>query len=315
MQAAYTSYKNRPIFFTDVGFSSAPANIEYPFTSDISKIQLRHNNKMMIGFGGSFRWFSIRFGAALIGNSKPVSQYGKSNYFDLGLQFSIKKTYSELDLKSYSGYVLKNAYTWDPTLNTANPNDKNQDINMYDIAYKMWYLHNKNFKMDPFNGNRGVYNRQVLTWYLEGRIEWYGISNRRGSLIPTNLYDSTNTKTASSSLNAFELGLIPGFGYVNNIKNFQYGFLAALGPRLQIKSYNVNDMVNSAGGIVFRYDFKTIIGYNTTRFFAMLHLEIDNKSINFDKFKYNQTFFSLKLQTGYRFKEIPKKDKKKNRKN
>lgn len=296
----------------DIGFSTAPAEIKYPFNDQISSIKYQHNNKMMLGIGFSYRWLSVRIGAALIGNSRPVSQYGKANYFDIGTQFSIKKVYSEIDVRNYSGYVLRNAFLWDSTFSLADPNDKNRDINVYNIGAKMWYLHNKDFRMDPFTGNRGVYNKQVLTWYLAGRLDLYGINSKRGTLVPAILQDSTNTKTASSALSAVEFGVIPGFGYVNRVKRFQFGFMVALGPRLQLKSYNVNGVNTSLAGIVARYDFKAIFGYNVPRFFAMMHIEADNKSIHFGDFKYNQTFFYLKVQAGYRFKEkLPKKPKKK----
>lgn len=308
----YTSYRYHPIVFTDIGFSTAPATIKYPFNDQISKIQYRHNNKMMLGIGFSYRWFSLRIGAALIGNSRPVSQYGKASYFDIGTQFSIKRVYSEIDVRSYFSYVLKNAFLWDSSYSLAQPNDLNQNINIYNISGKMWYLHNKDFRMDPFTGNRGVYNKQIMTWYLAGRIELYGMYNRDGnSLVPAQLHDTTNTKTATSSLSAFELGVIPGFGYVNKIKKFQFGFMVAAGPRLQIKAYEVNGSSTGLAGIVARYDFKAIFGYNVPRYFVMMHIEVDNKSIHFSDFKYNQTFFYLKVQTGYRFKEkLPKKMRK-----
>lgn len=308
----YTSYKFHPIIFTDIGFSSAPANIKYPFNDQISKIQYRHNNKLILGLGFSYRWFSLRIGAALIGNFRPVSKFGKTNYFDIGTQFSFRKLYTELDLRSYSGYVLKNAFLWDSTYNFARPNDLDQGIRVYDFNVKMWYLHNPNFRMDPFTGNRGVYNKQVMTWYLAGRMDFYGINNHDNPLIPLSLHDSTNTKVSASSLSAFEIGVIPGFAYVNKIKNFQFGVMGAVGPRLQIKSYKVAGEDTGKAAIVARYDFKVIFGYNVPRFFVMAHIEVDNKSIHFDNFKYNQTFFYFKVQTGYRFKEkLPKKQKKK----
>lgn len=304
----YTSYRFHPIVFTDIGFSTAPANIKYPYNDQLSKIQFRHNNKMMLGIGFSYRWLSFRIGAALIGNSRPVSKFGRANYIDLGTQFSVKKVYAEIDVRNYTGYVLRNAFLWDSTYSLSQPNDKNQDINIYNVSAKMWYLHNQHFRMDPFTGNRGVYNKQVMTWYLAGRLDAYGINNKNRSLIPVSLHDSTNTKTTSTALSAIEFGVIPGFGYVNRIKKIQFGIMVAAGPRIQSKSYKLEGNDTGKAGIVARYDFKAIVGYNVPRFFAMMHLEIDNKSIHFADLKYNQTFFYFKVQTGYRFREkLPKK--------
>lgn len=310
----YTSYKYHPIVFTDFGYSSAPASIKYPFRNGINHIFYKHNNKMILGLGVSYRWFSLRIGAALIGNTKAVSKFGKSNYFDVGIRFSIKKTYSEFNFRYYTNYVIKNANQWDSTLNDANPNDKNQKIDVFNFGAQMWYLHNKNFRMDPFLGNRGAYKEQVMTWYLEGRLDVYGMSNKLGSLIPRQLQDTSNTKTTATGLSALELGVIPGFGYVNNINNFQFGFMVAAGPLIQFKTYAIYDATQSLGGIVGRYNAKVICGYNRPHFFAMFIFDIENKSLKFDELKYNQTFMSTKIQVGYRFKEkLPKKKRKKKR--
>lgn len=307
----YTSYRYHPIIFADLGFSAAPASLKYPYNNQIKELQFKHNNKIMFGIGASYRWFAFRIGAALVGNFKPTSKYGKSNYYDLGVQFSIKKYYSEIDFRYYTNYVIENAYNWDPTYTKELPNDRNQNIDVYNVAMKMWYLNNSNFKMDAFTGNRGSYKRPVFTWYLGGRLDFYGITNKTGSLIPTLLQDSTNTKTNSSAFNAIELGVIPGVGYVTKRKNFQFGIMAAVGPMLQLKSYTVNNSPTGLAGIVLRYDFKMIFGYNVPRCFVMAHVEFDTKSIGFDKLKYMQTFYSFKVQAGYRFKEkIPKKGKK-----
>lgn len=307
----YTFYKYHPIVFNDIGFSDAPANIKYPYSDNVSKIQLRHNNKMVLGIGVSYNWLAVRIGAALIGNTKPVSQFGKSRYLDIGTQFSVKRVYAEVDLRYYEGYVIKNALVWDPTLTIANPNDKEQNLTVRNLGAKMWYLHNRNFRMDPFTGNRGVYNKQVMTWHIAARLDWYSISNSPMPIIPSALRDSSNTKTNAESIGAIEVGAIPGFAYVNRIKRIQFGIIGAIGPRIQFKSYTVNSEPTTLTSVVARYDLKAIMGYNTPKFFAMLHLEVDNKSIHFSEFRYNQVFFYLKVQTGYRFPErLPKKKRK-----
>lgn len=298
---AYTSYKQNVILFSDFGYNAAPFSIRYPFPNGIDKIKYRHNFKTMIGFGFSYKWFSVRLGAALIGNTRPQSEYGKASYFDIGLNFSIKKTYSEIDLRVYNGYVLKDAYKWNDSLNQLNPNDISQKITTYNVAFKMWYLDNKNFRMDPFNGIKGHYNRRVTTWYLAGRLDMYGAGNESGSLASAQLYDSTNTKTGAASLFGMDIGVIPGIGHVWRKNNWQFGGMLALGPRIQIKSYNVDGQNNGLIGIVARYDVRIVGGYSVPRFFSLISFDMDNKSISFDKFKYYQSFYALRLTLGYRF--------------
>ena len=299
---AYTSYKKNLILFGDFGYNAAPFSIRYPFPNGIDKVKFRHNYKMMLGFGVSYKWFSLRIGAALIGNVRPQSRYGKANYFDAGLRFTIKKTYSEIDFRYYNGYVIQDAYKWNDSLNEIRPNDINQNIATYNVAFKMWYLDNKNFRIDPFNGIKGRYNRAVTTWYLAGRLDYYGVGNASGAILSPQLHDTTNTKVASSALHGVDIGVIPGLGHVNRKGNWQYGFMVALGPRLQVKSYTANGINNGLLGIVARYDLKIIGGYSLPRFFTMFSFEVDNKTINFGKFKYFQSFYGLRLSVGYRFR-------------
>lgn len=297
----YTSYKNQPIFYLDIGYNAAPSSIKYPFTNEIDKIKFRHNFKTMLGFGFSYKWFSVRLGAALVGDVRPVSRYGKANYIDLGINFSIKKTYSEIDFRNYTGYVIKDARNWDTTFHDLRPNDTEQLIGSYNIAFSMWYFDNKNFKMDPFNGIKGRYNKPVTTWYLAGRFDVYGLNDQVGSIVPSQLIDTTNTKTGASGLNAVDIGVIPGVGHSNRHKKFQYGAMLAFGPRIQSKTYTVNGQNTNLLGIVLRYDIKLVAGYNVPKFFALLSVDFDNKSIAFNDFKYQQSFYRMRLSVGWRF--------------
>lgn len=308
---SFKSYRFHPILFFDLGFSAAPVDIQYPFSNGVKEIHYRHNNKIMLGIGFSYRWFSLRIGAAVVGNFKPVSKYGKSNYFDLGVRFSVKSFYSEVNFRYYTNYALLNAYKWDPELSVEFPNDKRKGIDVYNVATKVWYINNKSFKMDGFTGNRGTFNRSIFTWYLGGRLDFYGINNKNGGLLSLQLQDSTNSKTVASAFNAIEFGVLPGVGYATQYKTFHFGVLAGLGPMLQLKSYTVDDKPTGLAGITLRYDFKISFGYNIPRYFVMFHVDVDTKSISFDKLKYFQTFYSFKMQVGYRFKEkLPKKSKK-----
>lgn len=309
VESAYISYKENPILYLDLGYNAAPASIKYDFGNGIEKIKFRHNFKTMLGFGFSYKWFSIRLGAALVGNVRPVSRYGKANYVDLGINFSIKKTYSELDFRSYSGYVIQDAKDWDTTLNDLRPNDVSQDIRSYNVAFSMWYFDNLKFRIDPFQGIKGQYTQAVTTWYLEGKLDFYGIYNTFGSIIPVQLFDSTNTKTGASNYSALDFGVIPGIGHVNKIKNWQFGAMFAFGPRIQLKSYNVNGTPTSVMGLVARYDVRLIAGYTVPQFFAMFSLELDNKSIAFQDLNYKQSFYRMRLSIGYRFKTKEEKKK------
>jgi hypothetical protein len=307
----YISYKYNPIVFGDIGLSTAPASIRYPFNNGVKKLHFEHNNKLMIGAGFSYSWFALRVAVAMVGNLKSTKKYGKSNYFDIGTQFTIKKFYSEIGLRNYNGYVIKDAYKWDNDYTLETPNIRDSNVNVYNLSAKTWYLHNKDFKVNAFYGNRGFYKQQVWTWYLEGKLDLFSLRNKTKELIPKSLQDTTNLKTQSNALTAFDFGVLPGIGYVNSTHGFQYGIMLAAGPMLQIKAYDIKGESKAAMAIVGRYDVKVAFGYSQPRYFVMAHFNVDTKSIYFRPLKYHQTFFYFKIQSGYRFNErLPKKKKK-----
>jgi len=235
----------------------------------------------------------------MVKNLRPVETFGDVRYFDITLQMSLKKIYFNVDIRNYYGYAIRNAFLWNDSLNVDKPHDLSQDIRVNNVNFKTWHFRNADFHMHPFSGSRGIYNKQVMTFFWANKIEYFRIKNRKGSLVPRELHQPTSSITEAGSIVAFELGALPGVGYVNKYKNWQYGTMLAAGPRLQMKSYTV-DNPKTFVGLIGRYDVKFVFGYSIPKFYVMLHVNMDNKSVNFSGFKYKQQFYSLRLQVGFR---------------
>ena len=311
--SVYTLYRLNPIVAVDFGFNTAPFNLKYKFSDPTVKtLKYRHNMKGMMGFHAAYKWFSIRVAAGLFKNMRPINLFGKSNYLDFGLQCSFKNFHGEVDYRQYYGYVLMNA-KWKPDYSPTIPHDLDYNLDVHNVGLKLTYFQNSNFKMDAFYGSRGVYNKEVFTWYLLSKVDMFGVKNDSGPLFPDHLIDSTNTKTRAESLGAIEFGVMPGFGHANRVKSWQYGVLLAIGPRMQLKDYEVGGNKTTKASIVPRYDMKVMVAYTKPKYFAALHFEVDNKNINFNLLKYNQNFFSVRLQAGWRFEETSKEIRQKKR--
>ena len=91
------------------------------------------------------------------------------------------------------------------------------------------------------------------------------------------------------------------YAYTNRINNWQVGALAGLGGVIQAKFYDVNGVSRGFLGIAPRIDLRFIAGYSKPNYFCSFVTDFDIKSIRFKEFRYNQTFYSLKLIVGYRF--------------
>ena len=66
--APYTLFKDKIVFYTDLGYTSAPFSIHYNFLESIDKLKFKNNYRTVLGFGGSYKWFAMRIAFPLPGN-------------------------------------------------------------------------------------------------------------------------------------------------------------------------------------------------------------------------------------------------------
>jgi hypothetical protein len=309
----YTLYKDNVVLYSDLGYSSAPFAIKYDFQQGIDKIKYKNNFRTILGFGICYKWFALRLGIPLPGYFKPVSKFGKTTPVNLGVDFTIKKTFCDLDFRFYEGYAIKDAIRWNDSLSELRPHDILSQARSVSVSANVWYFHNKDFKMSVVRGKTGEYNREVKTWYLKNTINGFGVGNDKGSLIPVQLKDSLNSKTGSAYFSAFDLGVIPGYAYVNKINNWQFSILAGLGGVVQGKFYSVNGGVRSTLGLAPRYDIRIIGGYTVPKYFLLLVTDFDNKSIRYNDLVMRQSFYNIKIVGGIRFIDEKKERTKKNK--
>lgn len=301
IERPYTLFKDKIVLYSDLGYTTAPFSIHYDFPESINKLKYKNNFRTVLGFGGSYKWFSLRVGIPLPGNMRSVGRYGSTIHYDLGVDFTIKKTFCDIDLRNYVGYAIKNAKQWNDTLNDLKPNDIRKSTNAVSFSTNVWYFNDQNFKMTALRGKTGHYNKEVKTWYLKNSLNIFGIGNGNNSIIPTELIDSSQTKTEANIMASFDLGVIPGYAYVNKINNWQFSILGGIGGAVQFKNYSANGITRGFVGLAPRFDFKLIGGYTVPRYFVFLVTDFDNKSIRFTDLVYRQTFYSIKIVGGMRF--------------
>lgn len=303
----YKLFKDKIVWFADLGYSSAPFSIKNDFPGSLDKIKYRNNFRTVLGFGAAYRWFNLRLALSLPGSMRPESRYGKTEQFNLGFDFTIKKTFCDIDLRSYKGYSIKNAYNWNDSLNALHPNEIRSQLNAVSFSLNVWYFHNKDFRMEAIRGRTGMYKEQVHTWYLKNSLNIFGIGNGNGTIIPYQLTDSLDLKSNSNVISAFDIGVIPGYAYVNRIKNWQFSGSFGLGPVVQAKFYAAENQTRGFLGLAPRYDLRLIAGYNVERYFVMLLTDFDNKSISFNDLKYRQSYYSVRIAAGIRLERKEKK--------
>jgi hypothetical protein len=309
---SYEKYEHKYVWYTDLGFNSAPVTLSNNFPDGVQKLKLRNNYNNVLGFGFSYKWFALRLGLNLPGTARAESKFGDTKYYDLGFDFSLKRLFFDVDFHWYKGYAYKNAYHWDDTLTAINPNIIRPDINTASFSLNTWHFWSDQFKMQAFRGKTAAYTEDVQTFYLKYTMNIHGIGTSGIPLIPSQLIDSTTTKTQSTTLSAFDFGVIPGYAYVRRWRHFQIGAMGGLGLVVQSKFYSGDFVTRGFLGLAPRMDLKIIAGINKPNYFVMFVSDFDTKSIRFQQLIYRQTYYSLKLVAGMR---LPNEKKSKRRLN
>lgn len=259
-----------------------------------------------MGFGVSYKWFSLRLAFALKGTTRSVSRYGQTKYLDIGTSFQIKNWFFDIDAKSFRGYSIKDAYKWNDTLTKLKPNDIRPNTQMNSFSINAWLFEKDNFNMPSVFGRTGHYKKSLGTFYVKSTLSLHGVNNETHSIIPDELTDVLVDKTSATSLASLDIGMVPGYAYVHRYKNWQICGFAGLGGVIQAKFYNKDNEGRGFLGLSPRYDFKLYGGYSIPKFFAFLSLDFDNKSIRFTDLKYRQTYFTWKITTGIRLDRFQK---------
>ncbi|MCH2225575.1 MAG: DUF4421 family protein [Crocinitomicaceae bacterium] len=305
----FSMYKDRLVLYSDLGFRAAPFSVQNNFLQSVEKIRFKHNIKLNAGFGIMYKWFAFRLAFSLPGTILSKSRYGRSKNFDLGLSFGLKKNwFFDFDTRSYHGYVIKNAYKWNDTLNKLNPNDLRPNTQVFSASSNAWYFFDRSFKVQAVMGKAGHYNTSKGTWYVKNTLNLFGVGNRLDPITPEELIDTALTRNSADGISALDFGMVPGYAYVKRINNWQVSAFGGLGGVIQAKFYGVKNLTRGFIGIAPRVDLRFIGGYSKPNYFLWFVTDFDIKSIRHQELVYNQTYYSLKLVAGVR---LAKKDKKK----
>jgi len=304
----FTSFRDKIIVYTDLGTNSSHFTLKDDFKQGINKLNYKHNIKTILGFGFAYKWFAVHFGFALPGNLKSTTKYGDSKYFDLKLQGTYKQIYFYAGLRSYQGFYLKDEQKWNDSLPSYQPNGIYKNISSTNLEVNVYYFVSKKFDMHSVLGRVGKYNRFAQTVYFKNSINIFNINNKKESIIPAQLTDSTDRSNANS-IGAFELTFIPGYAMVNSKNNWQYSMFAGIGVAFQSSYYVKGENNRFYTGLAPRFDLRMSFGYNVEKYFIHLEGNYNLRSVKVQTLKYNQSFYNARLVGGYRFQS--KKTKKK----
>ena len=291
-------FKNKKVLYLDVGYRSAPFNIDCPIGGETSTLKYKNNFRTLLGIGFAHKWFHLRIGFPILNYVKSVEKWGESNQFNLGLNFTVKKFFFDFDFSTVQGYAIQNYRAIDSTYDKSHLSVPG--IGTTNFSLNSWYFHDHGFKMSALRGIQAHYKNPVHTWYIKATVNVFGVDNNGASIVPSSILEANNDQIQASTLSAFDFGIIPGYAYVNRVKNWQFSGWLGLGAVVQSKFY-FSEENRGFLGLAPRYDIRLLGGYSSKKFFTFVVLEFDNKSIRFSDLKYNLNSHSIKIVGGIRF--------------
>ncbi len=307
----FEMFKNDVIISTDLGFYSAPFSIKDNYQLGVSTLKFKNNPKLVAGLGFSYKWFALRFGIALPVNLKSKTKFGETDYYDIGLRFNLKQTFTAIEFRNYKGFAIKDAYKWNDSIaDNGSVNQIRPNTTSISVSANVWWFKGKEFNYQAAMGKVGHYTGEGKTWYFKSTLNLFGVSNLYETLVPTELLD-TSDRVNANGVGAVDIGFIPGYAYVNRIKNWQFSVIAGLGGVIQAKYYTKGSETRSFLGIAPRIDLNLMVGYSRPKYFILLTSDFDIKSVNIQDLNYNQSYYNVRLTGGFRIKTKQKKSKQK----
>ena len=298
--AVLQDFRDKWVVYSDVGYTTSPFSISYPFAGDLESVNYRNNFRTILGIGVAYKWFALRLGIPVLNRYRSTAKYSKTDQFNLELDYSIRNFYIEGQLNLCRGYAALNAQQWNSS--TASVNELFPNLLAYNLSLGTWYFRDKNFKINALLGKRAHYLKEVKTWYLKGSFNIFGLDNLGNTLLPVNLTSASETRTQAKNVGSFDLGLIPGYAYVNRLHNWQFSGWAGLGAVVQAKGYSTTTGAERIFlGLAPRFDFRLMGGYSVPDWFVFLVTDFDNKSMQFNDLTFRQYFYSIKIVAGKRF--------------
>lgn len=300
--SAIKVFRDKAIPYIDLGGNTTPFTFTFKDNTGTStQLEYRNNVRAIFGVGFAYKWFSLRVAANLPTHLEPVTTSGKTTYRDLVVEFKVKRLFFDAGVHNYKGFFIKDAYHWDTTLNATAPNLILPLINTLSLSVNNWWFSNKNIDMSALKGKRAIYLEQQKSFFLKSMVNFQGVSNDGGPLIPVSKQNPDIPLTSASTLSALDLGVLPGFLYADRFKkNWQFSAMLSVGPVFQSQFYYINNKRSSSPGLAARYDARFNIAYNVPKWFVIFTSEFDNKSISFKDLKYRQSIYIVKLVAGLR---------------
>ncbi len=213
-----------------------------------SELVYRPNNRVNLGFGASYRAFTLNIGIGFKFLNRDDAAKGTTQYFDAQGNMFGRKWVTNLFFQSYKGYYIdgrsKDSLGWD--VQTDLP--YRGDIRQSNFGFSSLHVfNNERFSYRAAFNQDAWQLRSAGSWLLGGYLTFYDIRSD-SSLVPAALVDLFDTTLQFRSGSFLDLGVMGGYAHTFVISGhwFITGSLAlGVGPTFYSKQL---DSPENGGG-------------------------------------------------------------------
>ncbi len=279
----------------DLSFNNAYENFEVrtPRNKFILNPNTATNCRLKLNY--EFISFSFQFTPDFIPGNGDEEIKGKTKSWAMGTSLIFKHFLLDLSYSKVKGYYLENTNHYIPWIK-GDPYIQFPDLHYNGFAISAGYISNSKFSLKSLKSHT---ERQLKS---------------AGSFIPAfdfryYIIDDKSSGTSTQKTNNMEGTIAPGYYYTFVSKEkyyFSLGMQAGLGylhTKLTTRLATEN-VITEQDNLVFRWDGKTGIGYNGSRFYAGLYANIsgteykqENTTVmNFETRVFYHLFLGIRIQ-------------------
>lgn len=288
-------YKDKLTVYSLTGYNATNVAINPKF-SDFERQRYMLNPPLLFGMGVAYKGIDLGFSRRLSVNLMNSTKYGKSDYSDFKLKFSISRIHIAVRAQKYTGFSLLN-HEYDEQ-NLPKPHLFIEDFSTFSLNLDARYFFKENFNYSSALGFSGEYLRDFISPYIYTYTGGSNVKNETRPLLADYVIDESATISNSNKVGCIEFGAIPGFAVVKRYNNIQATMLLGWGPLIQTKWHTV-EKTRAFFGLSSRTDLQWSVGYHKEKWFVQLISEFQFRRMNFRQMNVQQYYYDLRVFFGY----------------
>lgn len=268
------------------------------------RVSYTPNTTLQAGLFIAYKRTGIGGSIAIPGIDHQRRRYGKSDYFDLDLNFYSRRIVGELGFFNYKGFYNDNIAQLDTSWRATMPYPQRSDIRLVGGKLNLIYIFNHTkYSLKASFQQLEQQTRSAGSFLAQWSVN-YSVVRSDSGLIPPIMLEQMQSKSQIASGKFTGISFAPGYGYAWKRKRWLVNPMLFVG--LAVQGVRIKESKDSEGPLQFKGIGEKINGrisihYDTDRFFMGAFLTTDALIYSAGAIKLNQNAVVTSLFSGYRF--------------